>query len=72
MADLVKSGHFFGSGMTCDLVLFVLVVKTKGHNSMIGNVIGAQNQHSLISLKMEQIFQEGHKILKHLGHWSFS
>ena len=26
MADLVKNGHFFGSGMTCDRVLFVLLV----------------------------------------------
>ena len=26
MADLVKNGHFLGSGMTCDRVLFVLVV----------------------------------------------
>ena len=25
MADLVKNGHFFGSGMTCDRVLFVLL-----------------------------------------------
>ena len=26
MADFVKNGHFFGSGMTCDRVLFVLLV----------------------------------------------
>ena len=26
MANFVKNGHFFGSEMTCDRVLFVLVV----------------------------------------------
>ena len=26
MANFVKNGHFLGSGMTCDRVLFVLVV----------------------------------------------
>ena len=26
MANFVKNGHFWGSGMTCDRVLFVLVV----------------------------------------------
>ena len=25
MADFVKNGHFLGSGMTCDRVLFVLL-----------------------------------------------